>query len=111
MFSPNYFVYGLAFLISMPVLGFGQQNNTFQFSTQKFVPILKDGTIDKFVQQQGKKIVAADKLAIIVCDMWDTHHCYNAAQRVVRDHTHMNLVLEKARAQGAFIIHAPRAST
>ena len=47
------------------------------------------------------------KTAIIVCDMWDTHHCYNAVQRVVEIAPRMNEVLEKARAEGVLIIHAP----
>jgi nicotinamidase-related amidase len=45
--------------------------------------------------------------AVIVCDMWDTHHCLSAALRVTELAPRMNEVLEKARAQGALIIHAP----
>jgi len=45
--------------------------------------------------------------AIIVCDMWDTHHCYNAVVRVVEIAPRMNEVLEKSRAMGVTIIHAP----
>ncbi len=45
--------------------------------------------------------------AIIVCDMWDLHHCHNAVKREVEMAPHMNEVIEKAREQGVFIIHAP----
>jgi nicotinamidase-related amidase len=45
--------------------------------------------------------------AIIVCDMWDTHHSYNAVQRVVEIAPRMNEVLEKSRKLGMTIIHAP----
>jgi lysophospholipase L1-like esterase/nicotinamidase-related amidase len=45
--------------------------------------------------------------AIIVCDMWDLHHCKNAVTREVEMAPRMNEVLEKARAQGVLIIHAP----
>ena len=45
--------------------------------------------------------------AVIVCDMWDLHHCKNAVRRVQEMAPRMNQVLAKARAQGAFIIHAP----
>lgn len=45
--------------------------------------------------------------AIIVCDMWDLHHCKNAVIREGEMAPLMNQVLEKARAQGVFIIHAP----
>lgn len=49
----------------------------------------------------------AAKTAIIVCDMWDAHHCLNAVRREEEMVPRMNELLEKARAQGAFIIHAP----
>ncbi|MEX2176049.1 MAG: ThuA domain-containing protein [Pirellulaceae bacterium] len=45
--------------------------------------------------------------AIIVCDMWDSHHCLNAVRRAVEMAPRMNDVLEAARAQGVTIIHAP----
>jgi nicotinamidase-related amidase len=45
--------------------------------------------------------------AIIVCDMWDSHHCLNAVRRAVELAPRMNDVLTKARAQGVLIIHAP----
>ena len=47
------------------------------------------------------------KTAIIVCDMWDLHHCRNAVKREGELAPHMNELLEKARSQGVFIIHAP----
>ncbi|NBV23761.1 MAG: isochorismatase family protein [Proteobacteria bacterium] len=49
----------------------------------------------------------AGKTAIIVCDMWDLHHCKNAVKREGELAPRMNELLEKARAQGVFIIHAP----
>jgi nicotinamidase-related amidase len=50
---------------------------------------------------------AAHKTAIIVCDMWDAHHCRNAVRREEEMVPRMNEVLEKARDQGVLIIHAP----
>jgi nicotinamidase-related amidase len=47
------------------------------------------------------------KTAIIICDMWDAHHCLNAVRREEQMVPRMNDVLEKARTQGVFIIHAP----
>lgn len=47
------------------------------------------------------------KTAIIVCDMWDLHHCKNAVKREAEMAPRMNQLLEKARSQGVFIIHAP----
>ncbi len=45
--------------------------------------------------------------AIIVCDVWDSHHCLNAVRRCVEMAPRMNAVLTKARDQGVLIIHAP----
>ncbi|MGH8245069.1 MAG: isochorismatase family protein [Gammaproteobacteria bacterium] len=47
------------------------------------------------------------KTAIIVCDMWDLHHSRNAVLRAREMAPRMNQVLERARSQGVFIIHAP----
>jgi nicotinamidase-related amidase len=49
----------------------------------------------------------AHKTAIIVCDMWDAHHCLNAVRREEEMVPRMNEVLEKARNRGVLIIHAP----
>jgi nicotinamidase-related amidase len=49
----------------------------------------------------------AHQAAIIVCDMWDAHHCLNAVRREEQMVPRMNEVLEKARGLGVLIIHAP----
>jgi nicotinamidase-related amidase len=48
-----------------------------------------------------------NETAIIVCDMWDDHHCKSAAQRVGVMAPKMNEVLNAARSHGVQIIHAP----
>jgi nicotinamidase-related amidase len=45
--------------------------------------------------------------AIIVCDMWDHHHCPTAEKRVGEIAPRMNEVLKAARDRGVLIIHAP----
>ena len=45
--------------------------------------------------------------AIIVCDMWDLHHCLNATRRGAELAPRMNAVLKNARERGMTIIHAP----
>jgi nicotinamidase-related amidase len=45
--------------------------------------------------------------AIIVCDMWDLHHCKRAVDRVTEMAPRMNEVLAKCRDGGVLIIHAP----
>ena len=47
------------------------------------------------------------RTAIIVCDMWDLHHCKNAVAREGEMAPRFNEVLEKARKDGVLIIHAP----
>ena len=45
--------------------------------------------------------------ALIVCDMWDAHHCLNAVRRAEEMAPRMNQVLESGRSHGMLIIHAP----
>jgi nicotinamidase-related amidase len=47
------------------------------------------------------------RLAVVICDMWDAHHCDSAAQRVAEMAPHMDRVVTSLRATGARIIHAP----
>lgn len=54
-----------------------------------------------------KELWLPSRTAIIVCDMWDLHHCKNAVIRETEMAPRMNEVLEKARAAGVLIIHAP----
>ncbi len=45
--------------------------------------------------------------AVVVCDMWDQHHCPDATQRVGEMAPRMNEVLKAARRLGMLIIHCP----
>ncbi len=47
------------------------------------------------------------KTALVICDMWDDHWCKGAAKRVVELTGPVNQLVEKAREQGVFIVHAP----
>lgn len=49
----------------------------------------------------------AKKTAIIICDMWDAHHCLNAVRRIKEMAPRMNQLLSEARKRGVLIIHAP----
>ena len=55
----------------------------------------------------GKASWDANKTAVVVCDMWDLHHCLNATRRGGEMALRMNQVLNEARVRGALIIHAP----
>ncbi len=49
----------------------------------------------------------AAKTAVIVCDVWDKHHCLNAVRRLEEFAPRLNDVLKEARRRGAVIIHSP----
>ncbi len=73
-----------------------------------------DGTISlKLRSRAGGTTVenptswAAKRTAIIVCDMWDLHHCLNAVRREGEMSPTMDRVLKTARDRGVVIIHAP----
>ena len=57
--------------------------------------------------RQQKVLWEAKTTAVIVCDMWDLHHCKNAVGRVGEMAPRMNQFLNTARARGALVIHAP----
>ena len=50
---------------------------------------------------------APKETAIVVCDMWDHHHCPTAEKRVGELAPRMNEVLNAARQKGILILHAP----
>lgn len=45
--------------------------------------------------------------AVIVCDMWDSHHCVNAVRRVAQLAPRIDRFCDRLREQGVTIIHAP----
>jgi nicotinamidase-related amidase len=45
--------------------------------------------------------------AVIIIDMWDTHTCLSAVQRIAVMAPRMNQVVSAARSLGVMIIHAP----
>lgn len=53
----------------------------------------------------------AGETAVIVCDMWDLHHCLNATERGAELAPRMDKLLKEARRQGTLIIHAPSSCT
>ena len=45
--------------------------------------------------------------AVIICDMWDSHHCVNAVRRVAELVPRIDRFAQQLRSQGVSIIHAP----
>ena len=48
-----------------------------------------------------------EKAAVIICDMWDTHHCISTTRRAGEMAPRMNKVIGGIRESGTLIIHAP----
>lgn len=49
----------------------------------------------------------AGRAAVVICDMWDAHHCRSAAARVAEMAPRIDEVARALRARGALIVHAP----
>ncbi len=49
----------------------------------------------------------AARAAVVICDMWDDHHCASAARRVAEMAPRVNEVAAGLRDRGALIVHAP----
>jgi nicotinamidase-related amidase len=71
---------------------------------QRYRSLLKD---DVYEIRTKEVLWKPAQTALIVCDMWDAHHCLNAVRRVEELAPVMNQVLDKARGRGVLIIHAP----
>jgi len=80
----------------------------FKISTQKKVSAGNNGAFETIATKEQWQPA---QTAIIVCDMWDLHHCKNAVSRVKEMAPRMNQLLEEAREAGAFIIHSPSSCT
>ncbi len=50
---------------------------------------------------------AADKTAVVICDMWNEHWCKGATGRVGEMAPRMNQVVNALRERGVLVIHAP----
>ena len=81
-----------------------QGDHSFTLNLQKRVDSKNTGA---FVTTIHEEKWDAGATAVIVCDMWDLHHCKNAVGRVKEMAPRMNQLLEEARSAGALIIHAP----
>lgn len=50
---------------------------------------------------------APRETAVIVCDMWDLHHCLNATRRGNELAPRIDALLKAVRSRGTLVIHAP----
>ncbi|WP_339681891.1 ThuA domain-containing protein [Gimesia maris] len=61
----------------------------------------------RFHRLQRSESWKPSETAIIVCDVWDYHHCLNAVKRLEQFAPRLDQLLKTARAEGVTIIHAP----
>ena len=90
----------LIILFAIVFAGCASNNNSIEFILQKRNP--ENGEI-----VITKKRIEPTKMAIIIIDMWNDHHCISAAHRVAEMAPSMNNVLKSARQKGILIIHSP----
>ena len=61
----------------------------------------------RFHRRDQPDIWDPSQTALIVCDVWDLHHCLRAVHRVEEMGPRLNKVVQEARRRGVTIIHAP----
>ncbi len=61
----------------------------------------------RFAIQEHEESWKPSETAIIVCDVWDYHHCLNAVRRLEEFGPRLDATLAKARQRGVTIIHSP----
>ena len=66
-----------------------------------------DGPANSFQRLVREEDWKASETAVIVCDVWDLHHCLNAVRRLEEFGPRLNDVLIEARRRGAVIVHSP----
>ncbi|PQO27319.1 nicotinamidase [Blastopirellula marina] len=100
MYQPQLVSCLLALVFTMPCVA-GDLEMTLRYQ-QETSP--DSGRYHRLTRQESWK---PSETAIIVCDVWDLHHCQNAVLRVQEFAPRLDHVLSKAREQGVTIIHAP----
>jgi nicotinamidase-related amidase len=66
-----------------------------------------DNGADQFVPVEKELQWAPARTALVICDMWDTHWCQGAAERVTELAVPVNKFAQRARELGVLVIHAP----
>lgn len=89
-------------LCALPVTGMG--GNLLQMELRYQV---MHNAGDDYQLASRKEEWSANRTAVIVCDVWDYHHCYNAVKRLEQFAPRLNEVVVEARKRGCIVIHAP----
>lgn len=78
-----------------------------QFSLRLRYQKRTDEEVSNFHRLVREENWNASETAVIVCDVWDLHHCLNAVRRLEEFGPRLNEVLTEARRRGAIVIHSP----
>ena len=89
--------------IAMPLQSIVADEFALQLREQKEA-VAGSGTFERSTRDEK---FAGNQTAIIVCDVWDLHHCWNAVSRLEEFAPRLNEVLVEARRRGAIVIHSP----
>ena len=96
----------LAVLLSLTYsLALAADKGSFDITKRSLAPTTEENVRFQPVYQSEQW--SAAETAVIVCDMWDLHHCLNATRRGAELAPRMNQFLKTARKNGSLIIHAP----
>ena len=94
-----------AFLVFSTSLTFAAEKGSFDITKRALAPTSEENV--RFQPVYTNEDWKASETAVIVCDMWDLHHCLNATRRGAELAPRMNQLLKNARKNGSLIIHAP----
>jgi nicotinamidase-related amidase len=93
----------LVCVLSMSFSGLSAQELELQLRNQH--PISEGA--DRFYRETHNETWQPAQTAVIVCDMWDAHHCVNAVRRGAELAPRIDAFVRAMRSRGATIIHAP----
>ena len=94
-----------AFLVFSTSLTFAAEKGSFDITKRALAPTSEENI--RFQPVYTNEDWKASETAVIVCDMWDLHHCLNATRRGAELAPRMNQFLKNARKSS----HYPCASS
>src|SRR5690348_1201564 len=74
--------------------------NDFQFELRYVTTIAISGQSPALERRIRKERWPAKETAVIVCDVWDYHHCLNAVRRLEEFAPRLDAALKQARERG-----------
>ena len=92
-------------LVTLTIIGCVMTESS--FAQSEFSVSLQTRTGDRQTVSSNKQTWKPSETVIIVCDVWDYHHCLNAVRRIEEFVPTLDRVLKNARERGIVIIHSP----